>query len=447
VARRASTKPAREPFPKGYGVIWTTVAVDLIGFGIILPILPRYAEQFNASPTTIGVLSASFSMAQLVFAPLFGRLSDRIGRKPVILISLFGTALGSFITGAAGALWVLFLGRIIDGASGASVSVAQAAVSDVASPRRRAALMGMLGAAFGVGFVVGPIIGSIGALYGPHVPFYLAAAIAFVNGLVAIKRLPETAPAHAGERAVAAGDAESPGVNAAARAEGEALQSLPALDGPGLADTGHLAGPSSLAPGTTATSVDKAAIVRLITVSFVGLVAFAGFEATFALLVERRLGLTLSSTAALFAGIGLVLVAVQGGLVGPVTQRLGERTTLLVGLGGNAIGLGLLSIDAGWAVLVPALLALVVGQGLLTPTLSSALAGRAGSARGQWLGWQQSAGGAARVIGPILAGALFQHVGVGAPYAVGAVLALVALGLVPASGVARQDADPVATVQ
>ena len=113
--------------PKGYWTIWSTVALDLIGFGIVVPILPRYAERFGASGLTVGLLFASFSLAQFAAAPLLGRLSDRIGRKPVIVISLLGTAIGSFVTGAAGALWLLFLGRVIDGGSGASLAVAQAA--------------------------------------------------------------------------------------------------------------------------------------------------------------------------------------------------------------------------------------------------------------------------------------------------------------------------------
>ena len=127
-------RPERTPFPKGYWTIWSTVALDLIGFGIVVPILGVYAERFGASGYAVGWLFATFSLAQFMFAPLLGRLSDRIGRKPVIVISLIGTAIGSFVTGAAGALWVLFLGRFIDGASGASLSVAQAAVADMAEP-------------------------------------------------------------------------------------------------------------------------------------------------------------------------------------------------------------------------------------------------------------------------------------------------------------------------
>ena len=149
-------KAAKVPLPQGFGTIWLTVALDLVGFGIVVPILGRYAERFGASGLEVGLLFASFSLAQLVFAPILGRLSDRIGRKPVIMISLLGTAVGSFVTGAAGALWVLFLGRILDGASGASVAVAQGSVTDLAPPSERPRLLGLLGAAFGVGFVVGP---------------------------------------------------------------------------------------------------------------------------------------------------------------------------------------------------------------------------------------------------------------------------------------------------
>jgi len=438
--RRSSTKE-REPLPKGFGTIWTTVAVDLVGFGIVLPILPQYAEKFGATPTTIGVLVASFSMAQLLFAPLWGRLSDRFGRKPVLLISLFGTALGSLLTGVAsgvaGGLALLFIGRIIDGASGASVSVAQASVADVAAPRDRARLMGLLGAAFGVGFVAGPAIGALGALIGPQVPFYLAASISLANALVAIRRLPETSPAHRRAAVVATsaaavpvgGPTDAATDTSAVELEAE-LERVGTLDGP-QPGTPIESGAAVGASASTSPKVDVAVIVRLIMVSFVGMVAFSGFEATFALLTDARFGLKLSGTGAVFTVIGLALVAVQVGLVGRVNDRLGESNTLRSGLVCNAVGLALLAVDGGWLTLVPSLMFLVVGQGLITPTLSSAVAGRAGRARGSWLGWQQSAGGLARVIGPILAGVIFQQIGVGAPYVVGAVLALVALTLVP----------------
>ncbi|MTA45777.1 MAG: MFS transporter, partial [Actinobacteria bacterium] len=330
-------KTERQPFPRGFWVIWTTVAVDLIGFGIVLPILPQYAERFGAGAAVIGLLSASFSLAQLIFAPVWGKLSDRIGRKPIIIISLFGTAIGSLVTGFAGALWVLFLGRIIDGISGASVSVAQAAVADISPARQRARYMGLIGAAFGVGFVAGPAIGALAALGGPKVPFFVAAAIAAVNALIALKRLPETArgvKGHPLARAdeVALREAEF----AAALADAENIAAEPALDGPGIVEPAHGALHHENADHTSADR--RAEIIRLIVVAFVGVVAFSGFEATFSLLANNRYGLGLSATAAVFAGIGVVLVGVQGGLVGPVTHRLGEGGTLRFGLIANCFG-------------------------------------------------------------------------------------------------------------
>jgi DHA1 family tetracycline resistance protein-like MFS transporter len=441
----------RAKLPRGFGVIWTTVAIDLVGFGLVLPILPQYAERFGAGAALIGVLSASFSLAQLLFAPVWGRLSDRFGRKPILLISLFGTAAGSLLTGVAGSIWILFLGRIVDGVSGASVSVAQAAVGDVSPPSQRARLMGLLGAAFGVGFVAGPAIGALAALGGPKLPFFIAAAIAAVNGIVAIKRLPETAKGVAGHpladpevvaargQEFAAFEATAGGTAAAvaghdnalaAALDAERIAAEPALDGPGIVEPAHLAGPGRF-ESASSDEVDRSAIVRLIIVAFVAMTAFAGFEATFSLLAQSRFGLTLASTSAVFVGIGIVLVAVQGGLVHPVVSRLGERGTLRFGLVANALGLGLLAVSLGWVGLVTSLLLLTVGQGLLTPTLSSAVSGRAGRQRGQWLGWQQSAGGLARVLGPIVAGSLFEFTGVGAPYVLGAILALVALALIP----------------
>ncbi len=185
-------KTVREPLPRGFWVIWSTVALDMVGFGIVAPILGRYADRYGANGFQVGLLFASFSLAQMVFSPILGRWSDRVGRKPVIVISLIGTAIGSFITGAAGALWVLFAGRLIDGASGASVSVAQSAIADLGAPKQRARMLGMLGMAFGVGFVVGPALGGLAALGGPHVPFYVAGVLASINAVAAIIRLPET---------------------------------------------------------------------------------------------------------------------------------------------------------------------------------------------------------------------------------------------------------------
>lgn len=356
------------------------MALDLVGFGIVLPILPLYAKRFGASPFTATALVAVFSAAQLLFSPIWGRVSDRVGRKPVLILSLAGTAVGSLITGLAGSLWILFLGRIIDGISGASVSVAQASVADVAPPDQRARLLGLLGAAFGLGFVAGPALGALAALGGPRLPFVLAAVIAGVNAVAALRRLPETHP--------------SPG------------PSRPALD---------------------PVPWRRAGVSTLLAVAFVQLSAFSAFEGTFALFGERRLGLRLASTGGVFAAIGIALVVVQVRVLPAVIKRLGEAGTLRLGLLLNAGGLFVLATVHSFWMLVPALLALVLGQGLVSPTLSSILAGKvAAHRRGGVLGVQQAVGGLARVVGPLAGGFAFQQLGVPVPYVAGAALMVLA---------------------
>jgi len=376
-------KAARVPLPQGFATIWITVALDLVGFGIVVPILGRYAERFGASGLEVGLLFASFSLAQLVFAPILGRLSDRIGRKPVIMISLLGTAVGSFVTGAAGALWVLFVGRILDGASGASVAVAQGAVTDLAPPSERPRLLGLLGAAFGVGFVVGPALGGLASLGGEHIPFYVAGTVALVNAAVAWRRLPETRPAD---------------VRRAAR---EAAKN----------DTGA-----------------KVRLWGLAVAGFTAIVAFSGFEATFSLLAGDRFRLTEAGVAAIFVGVGVVLVAVQGGLIRPINAKIGTQRSLQVGLVLNSAGLVVLAFAETWPLLIVALALLTVGQGLVTPNLSSLVSGRVPDhRRGEALGFQQGVNAFGRVAGPALAGVLYDHVAIGSPYLVGGALCGVAL--------------------
>ena len=385
MTRSRRDTPARAALPPGFGTIWVTVALDLVGFGIVVPILGRYAERFGASGLQVGLLFASFSLAQLVFSPLLGRLSDRIGRKPVILISLLGTAVGSFVTGAANALWVLFLGRILDGASGASVAVAQGAVTDVAPMSERPRLLGLLGAAFGVGFVVGPALGGLSSLGGEHVPFFVAGGIAVVNAVVAWFRLPETRPTE---------------VREAARA---------------------------------ALTTDERAVRLwgLAVAGFTAIVAFSGFEATFSLLAGDRFGLTEAGVAAVFVGVGVVLVGVQGGLVRVVNQRIGTDRSLQSGLVLNVAGLAVLAVAENWPLLIVALALLTVGQGLVTPNLSTIVSGRVPDhRRGEALGFQQGVNAVGRVAGPALAGVLYDHVSMGSPYLVGAALCGVALVVV-----------------
>ncbi len=377
-----STKAAPEPLPRGYWTIWTTVAIDLIGFGIVAPLLPLYAKRFGASGFVTGALFASFSLAQMLCAPLMGRLSDRIGRKPVILISLFGTAVGSLLTGLAGSLPLLFVGRILDGASGASVSVAQGAVTDLAPPRQRAKLLGLLGAAFGVGFVLGPAIGGLASLGSHRLPFFVAAGIAAINGIVAIFRLPETV-----------------GKTSAA----------------------------SVHPPTSGSR--RTQLLRLAGIGLLSVTAFGAFEAMFSRFGALRFRLTEGSVSVVFVCVGVWLVIVQGGLVGRVSSALGNVRSLRVGLGIMAIGLVSLSLTRQWWQLVLSLGLLGFGQGITSPNLTARVAEVATDRRrGEALGFQQSASAAARVIGPLVAGWLFDR-GVPLPFAVGAGVAALALGL------------------
>ena len=373
-------------YPKGFWSVWVTVAMDLLGFGIIIPLLPLYADSFGASPATIGLLFASYSLAQFALSPLWGKLSDRVGRRPVLLVTIIGSAVGSLVLGLAGSIAILFVGRIIDGASGASVAVARSTVADVASPEQRPRLMGLLGAAFGFGFVIGPVVGSLAALGGPAVPFFVAAAISALNAISTWFRVPETRASEAGvaSRSARIGD-------------------LPST------------------------------VRRFVLLTFVGVTAFSAFEATFALLAEARLALGDSQVALLFAGVGVVLVGTQGGLIGPAAGALGERRLIQVGLALNVVGFVLLASGDGWLSLIPGLATLAVGQGFITPTLSSAVAGAAHpGGSGAALGVQQSAGGLARVVGPALGGALF-GLGVSIPYLVAAAMTLLAMPLVPAA--------------
>jgi multidrug resistance protein len=375
--------------PAGFWPIWTTVAIDLVGFGIVSPILGRYAERFHAGGLTVGLMFASFSVAQMLCAPILGRISDRVGRKPVIIFSLVGTAVGSVITGAAGAIWVLFLGRIIDGSSGASVSVAQGAIADIAPPEQRARLMGMLGAAFGVGFVLGPAIGGLAALGGPRVPFFIAGGVAAVNAIVAFVRLPETKKE---------------------------------VHDPHAAH--HARSPRS------------AVLVRFAVVGFISTLGFSGFEATFSLFGQRRFNLTEGSAAMVFLVIGLALTAVQGGLIGPLTSSLGSGKLLRIGLLVTGAGLAVLAFTPHmvWVMLFASMLLLAFGQGVASPSITALVTETAPpDRRGEALGYQQSAGAFARIAGPIVAGALFDHVGVGAPYVIGAVLAVLAVGVLATS--------------
>lgn len=365
--------------------------LDLIGFGIAIPVLPLLAkDRFGLQGFWLGALLATFSLAQLLAARRMGRLSDRYGRKPLIIASLVGTSVGSLLTAIAPAAWVLFLARALDGASGASGSVAQAAVADIAAPADRARLLGLLGAAFGIGFTVGPAIGAVAAaIGGQRAPFYVAAGVAAVNAVAAIVRLPETR-----------------------KVGGEAI--APALD----------------AAGAGARTWRDGRLPRVFLIMFLSALAFSAFEATFSVFTDERLGFSESQAAWAFAFVGLVVSLVQGGLVGPVVRRFGDLPVLRGAFVATALGLATMTFVDGWPVLLVALTLLCIGQGLAIPSMSALAVGRiAPGVRAEVLGVGQSASAGARVLGPVLGNVAFAHVAVGAPFAVGAAVFAVCVGL------------------
>jgi MFS transporter, DHA1 family, tetracycline resistance protein len=378
------------------GILFVTVFIDLVGFGIVIPLLPLYAEQFGAGAVTVTVLVAVYSLMQFLFAPWWGQLSDRIGRRPVLLIGLFGSAASYLLFGLAESLTTLFIARMLAGVAGANVGVAQAYVADVTLPADRARGMGLIGAAFGLGFIFGPVIGGLLAPYGAGTPFLAAAGLAFVNGLLALRVLPESKP-----------HGSAPGIiQAGIRARWNAL--------------------IQLGRGSRLVWSLFAAFLLLT-------LAFAALEATMSIWAARRWEFTPSQVAYLFAYLGVLVTLVQGGLVGYVARRYGERRSVTFGMGFFAAGLAGVALAPTVATLAVALALIALGQGLAGPSLS-ALISRAAPPQdqGRILGISQSLSALGRVIGPVWGGFAFSRLGIGAPYLSGAVIVLLAIAVLMA---------------
>ena len=372
-------------------VLFLTVFIDLMGFGIVIPLLPIYAKQMNATPFAAGALIAVYSLMQLVFAPAWGRISDDIGRRPVLLMCLAGSAMSYLLLAGAWRLEVLFFARVLAGVAGASIPVAQAYIADVTGPAERARGMGLIGAAFGLGMVIGPALGGGLSLLGPRVPEGFAAGLCLANVLVAAYRLPESLP----------GSVRRP------------------------APFRH---PLSLASLRDAAARPGAA--ALLAVFFLVTLGFAVLEGTFSLAAADRYGYSQAQVDWLWVYMGLVAVVVQGWLVGRLARRLPERA--LIVLGSAALGLGFLGIPfAGSAIGLLTALALVVGgQGLASPSLSSLISKTVEeSVYGEALGVSQSLSAGARVLGPAGGGLIFSRFDASAAYLAAAACAAGALGL------------------
>jgi MFS family permease len=345
-------------------VLFLTVFIDMVGFGIIIPILPLYAERFHATPIAIGWLTGIYSGMQIIFTPILGKLSDRFGRRPVLMVSIAGTAVGFALMGMAAALPLLFAARILAGITGGNISIPQAYIADVTAPENRSRSMGMIGAAFGLGFTFGPMIGGILSRISYSAPFFFAAGLAVANAVLVYFILPESLPRE------------------------------------------HRAKPHEDAPIAEVFRHGRGWMFAIVVATYFFLIAgFAIMTTLFALFTEKRFGYDARANGYLFGFIGILTVVVQGGLIGRMIKTFGEVTLARLGLLLTAASLALLPFSSNLTLLLLVCAGLSFGTGFASPPLSglaSQLIER--SWQGRALGVMQSAGSTGRLLGPLLGG-------------------------------------------
>lgn len=391
-------------------IIFITVFIDLVGFGIVIPVLPLYAENYGASETTIGILLGIFSAMQFIFAPILGKLSDRVGRRPVLLLSIIGTSIGFLIMGLAPSLpagfsifgispvlcW-LFLGRIIDGVSGGNISTAMAYIADVTPRDQRARGMGLIGAAFGLGFIFGPAIGGLLSQFSLSTPLYFAAGLAAANALALYLLLPES-------------------LSAENRDEARKRVSVARV----FQESG---------------SWQLAAVMATY---FFATVSFALLTAIYALFTSKNEHLRFDAThnGYIFAYLGLLGALIQGGLLGRLVKIFSDKTLVITGIILMVASMFALPFSESVMMLLVASTGIAIGNSLVTPTLNGMASKSVNAAwQGRVLGVLQSAASLARVIGPVLGGYLLgrdatRDINYGkTPFWTGGAIMLLALGV------------------
>ena len=402
-----SLEPGKQAPPGVLGVVFVTLFLDLLGFGILIPIQPFYAEHFGASPSVVTLIGASYSVMQFLFAPMWGRLSDRIGRRPVVLISIAIGACGFLVFGFATSLWMLFAARMVAGFGNANIGTVQAIVADVTSGKDRAKGMGVVGAAFGLGFVFGPVLGGVASYYwGPSVPAFIAAGLGALNWILAFIRLRET---------------RTPGVASEARGF---------LNLHALADASkHVNVPALLA------------------IFFVFTMGFSLMETSLSLFLEHSFvpadiigsdaGQKTASklTAMLLFAVGITSAIVQGGLIGRLRKLYSEKLMLLAGAGLIAVSFVALAFvpdvfgEHGFPWMFPGAVLLAFGSGIFSPSQSSLLSRSVPAhEQGGVLGVGQSMSALGRIFGPASSGVLFERAH-NLPLLVGAVLVVIAAAI------------------
>ena len=379
-------------------LLFLTIFVDLIGFGMVLPLLPFYARDYGASVAVVGMVVGIHPAMQFILAPYWGRLSDRVGRKPILLVGLLGSALSYLLFALAPSLGWLFFSRFVAGAVGANITVAQAYMADTTTLENRTRAMGLVGAAFGLGFVIGPAIGGTLSRFGYPAAGFFAAALSFGNVGAAFFMLPESLPRS--ERAKTRSEW--------GRGLGERLK---------------------LAARLARRSTFRYVMSLVLMVTFI----FAALTTVFPLLIEELLGYDARHAGYLLAYLGLIEAIVMGRLIGPLVQRFGERKLVVAGSLMLIFGYGLLPFAANLTLIGIALFLIGLGTGLDWPSLNG-LASQYAEAdvQGGVMGVLQSLSGLARVGGAVWAGWVFGAWGPGAPFvlssAIAALAAAVAIG-------------------
>jgi MFS transporter, DHA1 family, tetracycline resistance protein len=350
-------------------VILVVIFVDLIGFGMLFPILPLYARRFHGNEMEIGLLFGVYSFMQFLMAPVLGWLSDKYGRRPILMMSLVTTAIGYAIMAGANSLWLLFLARLIQGTGGASVSTASAYIADITPPENRTRRMGLIGAAFGIGFVLGPALGAGLSLLGENVPFWFTSVVAILNAIAVLVWLPEP------EQHVERSGGGSRG---------------------GLRKIFEEAGSKQL--------------LWVVAAYFVTIVSFAMLTSVYSEVVQSRFGFNAVQSSMGFVLIGFIGALIQGGGIGKMSKRFGDLPLVLIGM----IIMGVSMVLVYSAVSVPIFLLLsvgfAIGNSLYQPTLMAIASKNAAShVQGRVMGVMQSASSLARVFGPIFGGFLLSR--------------------------------------
>lgn len=354
-------------------VIFLTILIDLIGFGIVIPLLPFYAERFRATPFDVGMLVASYSAMQFVFSPILGGLSDRYGRRPILFISIVGSGIGYLTIGLASTLWMVFLGRIIGGVTAGNLSTAQAYIADITSRRNRAKGMGLFGMAFGLGFIMGPALAGFLGGFGKEVPFYVAGGMSFANAVLLLMVLPETRIG------------------------------------------GHKADISLSSRFSAIASSFRDKRLTVINLQyFLVVTAFSMMTTAFAYFTSLNYGYGVTETGYVLAYVGLIAVVVQGGVFGALAQRFGEVALVISGCVILILSLAaapfITSQSAGLAGLLVGTACFALGNSLSSPSLSSLASKNASEEdQGRAMGVMQSGASLARVVGPALCGVLLNN--------------------------------------